>query len=196
MNDEQHRVLQMVQQGQITAEEADRLLAALESATPRAPASAQPASPETAPAADQQPRRRRYWEIPVAIGLVLLGISGLCLNSMSITLAVLCGWSLVVVGLLITVLGLMSGSMPWVHVRIRPQTGRRIVLSLPTPLGLIAPLIRLAGPLTQRFGGDDARENLDMAAMLITMLRETSLDEPMWIEIEDDDGDHIEVYWG
>lgn len=198
MDDEQRRILQMVQEGTITPAEAARLLDALaEEAVPAAedsppaPAPAPARAPDDVIAPGPAPRFRRYWEVPFAVGLILLGLAGVCVSSVSGVL-LLCGWSAFVVAAIIALAGLWSRSAAWVHVRIRESDGDRLSFSLPLPMGLAGWGLGLA----QRYVDDDTRANLDVAAGLLDMFRAADSHEPMTVEIDEEDGDHILVHIG
>jgi len=198
MDDEQRRILQMVQEGAITPDEAARLLDALvEEALPAAgdgspaPAPAPARAPDDVIAPGPAPRFRRYWEVPFAVGLILLGLAGVCVSSVSGVL-LLCGWSAFVVAAIIALAGWWSRSAAWVHVRIRESDGDRLSFSLPLPMGLAGWGLGLA----QRYVDDDTRANLDVAAGLLDMFRAADSYEPMTVEIDEEDGDHILVHIG
>ncbi len=198
MDDEQRRILQMVQEGAITPDEAARLLDALvEEALPAAgdgspaPAPAPARAPDDVIAPGPAPRFRRYWEVPFAVGLILLGLAGVCVSSVSDVL-LLCGWSAFVVAAIIALAGWWSRSAAWVHVRIRESDGDRLSFSLPLPMGLAGWGLGLA----QRYVDDDTRANLDVAAGLLDMFRAADSNEPMTVEIDEEDGDYILVHIG
>lgn len=198
MDDEQRRILQMVQEGAITPDEAARLLDALvEEALPAAgdgspaPAPAPARAPDDVIAPGPAPRFRRYWEVPFAVGLILLGLAGVCVSSVSGVL-LLCGWSAFVVAAIIALAGWWSRSAAWVHVRIRESDGDRLSFSLPLPMGLAGRGLGLA----QRYVDDDTRANLDVAAGLLDMFRAADSNEPMTVEIDEEDGDYILVHIG
>jgi len=198
MDDEQRRILQMVQEGAITPDEAARLLDALvEEALPAAgdgspaPAPAPARAPDDVIAPGPAPRFRRYWEVPFAVGLILLGLAGVCVSSVSGVL-LLCGWSAFVVAAIIALAGWWSRSAAWVHVRIRESDGDRLSFSLPLPMGLAGWGLGLA----QRYVDDDTRATLDVAAGLLDMFRAADSNEPMTVEIDEEDGDHILVHIG
>jgi len=198
MDDEQRRILQMVQEGAITPDEAARLLDALvEEALPAAgdgspaPAPAPARAPDDVIAPGPAPRFRRYWEVPFAVGLILLGLAGVCVSSVSGVL-LLCGLSSFVVAAIIALAGWWSRSAAWVHVRIRESDGDRLSFSLPLPMGLAGWGLGLA----QRYVDDDTRANLDVAAGLLDMFRAADSNEPMTVEIDEEDGDHILVHIG
>jgi hypothetical protein len=188
MNDEQHQILHMVQDGTLTPEEAETLLATLSSVSPQAPAT-------KAPAPDMK-QFRRYWEIPFAVGVILMGISGLCVSSTSNILLQVCGWSGLITAMIITLLGWYSYSSPWIHVRIKEHDGHRFAISLPLPLSAFGWLFDLARPVVQRFADDDTTANFETAASLVLMFEDAPTDEPITVEVDEEDGDHIQVYIG
>ncbi len=192
MDEERSRILQMVQDGAITPDEAARLLDALDDTAPpaadHAPAPAR--APDEVIGPETPPPFRRYWEVPFAVGLVLLGVAGLCIGSAPGLLLLLCGWSAFVVAGVIALIGWWSRTATWVHVRIHEHDGDRFALSLPLPMGVAGWGLAVA----RRFVDDDTRANLDTAAGLLDMLRDSSTREPMTFEIDEADGDHILVY--
>ena len=191
MSEEQRQVLQMLQNGVITPEEAAQLLDALN--TPAPTRVTEPVFRDPPP---DMKRLRRHWEVPFFAGLVLLGVAGLCVSSVSNTLLLICGWSLFALAGSITVIGWLSQWSPWVHVRIHERDGSRIAISLPLPLSLIDELVGLARPLVRRFTDAETAENLDTAAALLTAFKGAPLDEPITVEVDEEDGDHVRVYIG
>jgi hypothetical protein len=191
MSEEQRQVLQMVQNGVITPEEAAQLLDAL-----NAPPPARVTEPVFYEAPPDMKHLRRHWEVPFFVGLILLGVAGLCVSNVSNTLLLICGWSLFALAGMITVIGWLSQWSPWVHVRIRERDGSRIAISLPLPLSLIDELVELSRPLVRRFTDAETVENLDTAATLLTAFKGAPLDEPITVEVDEPDGDHVRVYIG
>ena len=205
MSEEQRRILQMVQDGILIAGEAEALLKALdelsakegdaEAPTPEAPAEAASLPPE-APEEPQEPDDtpyRRYWEIPVVVGAGLLATSGICLlwsGTIGLfTLGVLCLWSLFLLAGLVVLAGFWSRTARWVHVRVSETDGDRFRISLPLPLGMAAWGLRVA----RRFTDKETRANLDLAASLLSMVTLAPGDEPISVEVDDEDGDHVQV---
>lgn len=196
MTDERLQILQMVSDGVITAADAEKLLAALDSSAP--PKSTMAEDVTTQPPTDTPDMRvfRRYWDYPFFVGIVLLGIAGLCVTNTSSTPLLICGWSAFATAGLLTLAGWLSQWSPWVHVRIREHDGDRISFSLPLPLRLIGLLTRLVQPVVRRFAGAETGDNLDMVASFLIMMEDLPGDEPIAIDVNDEDGDHIQVYVG
>ena len=55
---------------------------------------------------------------------------------------------------------------------------------------------RVGAGLAQRYVDDDTRANLDVAAGLLDMFRAADSNEPMTVEIDEEDGDYILVHIG
>lgn len=135
---------------------------------------------------------RGWWLIPFWIGFGLTALGG--------WLAALGGgwWfgavPLLLVGIPLMTLGAISRTSPWVHVRIRAAEDartRRIAISLPIPVRLVAWIARAFG---HRIPGldDTALDELMMA-----LDGDVSAESPLTIEINDDeDGERIQVYLG
>lgn len=188
MNDEERYVLQMVAQGRITVEEAGRLLDALQ----------RPAD-STADRADSPPemvRLRRYWEVPFLGGLILLALASLGISLAGSPWLVLLAWVVLVEAVVLMVVGWLSQRSPWLHVRLKPRRGPRIAFSLPLPLPLVSWGVALVDPLVKRLDSGKTAEYLALTRALLDALHETSLIDPITIDIDDEDGDTVQIYLG
>jgi len=196
MDEERRQILEMVRDGVISADDAERLLRALaphELAPERA---TEMMLARAAPGSAGERRFRRWWEIPFALGLILFGAAALCVLSTSSTLLRVGGWGCAVVAALVVILAWLSQWTAWVHVRIHEQDGPHIAISLPLPLRLIHPLLGWVGALTRRFAGDDTAAQVDTALAMLAALDELPDGQPLSVEVDDEDGDHIQVYIG
>jgi hypothetical protein len=199
MIDERLRILQMVRDGKITIDDAEALLDALDAKdTLRhdAPEKRKPKPKPKREAAPDMARFRRYWDYPFIVGLLILGLAGLCATNTSVLLLDLCGWSVFALGGLIALGGWLSQWSPWAHVRIRERDGDRIAFSVPLPLRLVGSLVKGARRVAFRFVDDDTAENLDTAASFLMMAEGLSFDQPLEVEVDEEDGDHIQVFIG
>lgn len=190
---EQVRILQMVRDGVITIDEAEQLLAALDTPEPL------PAARKTTHRHGHMPemqRFRRYWEYPFVAGLIMLGVAGLCASNTPSPLIAFCGWSVFALAALIALIGWFSQWSRWVHVRIREQDGARIAFSLPLPLGLIGIVTDIASVFVHKFANRETAENLELVTSLLTLMDDEPLDEPLVLDIVDEDGDHVQVFVG
>jgi hypothetical protein len=200
--DETLHILQMLEQGTISADEAHQLLLAAQPDQEKQPEDVQPAA--VGPTAGfRAPEFRRYRllsYIPFGVSLAIL---------------LLCGWAtyvlyrhaegrataslvilLIVTALvfLVTAVALWMTATPWLHVRIRDRAEHRIAISLPLPLTIAYWGLHLA----QRFVHDESTAQLDAAAQMIQALRSSRSNltrEPIAIDV-DDEGGHVQVYIG
>lgn len=199
MSEARQQILQMLQNGKLTAEQAQELLQAIEPAEETQEAVAgEIVAPVEPPDMD---RFRRFWQYPFFIALAILIAVGLGLRSMyqasegAMTFWFFCVLSLFILTFILTALAFMSRSAPWVHVRVKEKQGRKIAISLPLPMGLAQWGIGIA----RNFVPASEQANLDMAAEFI---RSAGHDlkgpdtEPLMINVDDEDGDQVQVFIG
>ncbi|UCG24979.1 MAG: hypothetical protein JSW55_03010 [Chloroflexota bacterium] len=205
MSEAQDQILKMVEEGAITAEEADRLLAALgpEQSVETVAGDlvvADLPQPETVESSGPPPdfnRFRRFWRIPFIIAAGSLLLSGLGLAFMYqadegvATLGFLCIWSIFLLAFLATILILLARRAPWLHVRIQEKDGRRFAISMPLPMRLATWALAFA----RYFVPKEQAMHVDTAAAFVTAMQENPEQEPIIIDV-DDDGDKVEVYIG
>ena len=203
MDDARQQVLQMLQDGKLTAVQAQELLQALEP-----PAAVDPEPPEVAAgeivasaAPPDMDRFRRFWKYPFFIALaVLIGI-GLGLRSMyqasegAVTFWFFCVLNLFILTFLLTALAFMSRCAPWVHIRVSEKKGQKFAISLPLPMGLAQWGIGIA----RNFVPESERGSLDVAAEFIRSAQHNMHGadvEPFVIDVDDEDGDSVQVFIG
>jgi hypothetical protein len=198
--DTRQRVLRMLSDGVITAEEANELLNALGGRSPdRPPREAGPSL--SGVVADRPPPGlklfRRLWQaaIFVAAGCLIFGAVGLTLLYAAASevsmLALVCFWGIVLLaapGLVLTLLALRS---TWLYLDVRPGDGPRIALGLPMPLPLASGALRLARP----FVPAERAASLNMAAEFVAAMRHNPNPQPLQVRVDDDDT-QVEFYLG
>lgn len=100
-------------------------------------------------------------------------------------------WIPFVIGLL----GMISTyNVRWLHVRIRRASGdkpERIAVSLPLPLGLATVIVGFFS----RWMPPHVREK-NIAEILRDLDKNITKDEPLHIQVDDEDGEHVEVFIG
>jgi len=206
MNEAQDQILRMLEEGKITAEEADKLLAVLgpdQGVGTVAGDVVITEEPETGSGQSsyQRPDYSRYqtlWHIPffIAAGSLLLSGLGLALmyqaDERVATLGFLCIWSIFLLAFAATILIVLARQAPWLHIRIQEQGGRRIAISLPLPLRLANRVLRMARYIVPK----NQAMHLDTAATFVDAMGDDPNREPIIIEVDDDDGDKVELYIG
>jgi SHOCT-like domain len=218
MGEEQLQILKMLEEGQIGAEEAAELLAALRpeeeerslAAQPQAalhvrttdeaveePAPRPELSAERAPAPGWEgppARWSRFWIYPAMVGggLLILGavVLGLLYAAKAASGWRVCGWLPMILGMVVAILAWWSRTARWLHLRVKEKGERNIAFSFPLPLTLTAWVLRIIRPYVPQLKDTGVDE-------MILALRDTDLDEPFFVEVQDDkEGEHVQVYIG
>jgi hypothetical protein len=211
---ERLKILDMIENGTITAEEGMRLLAALEHENMHEFFDDMPSSDEHQaffnngmPDADSlvdniEPeeihRWKRWWSLPLWIGLGIVVLSSFWMQSAWSTNALgfwfFCTWVPMLLGILMMALAWNSRTAPWLHLRVRQAPGEkpdRIAISLPIPLRISAWGLRRFGHHIPNFDATGLDE-------VLIALNDTKNDNaPLFIDVHDDeDGEHVLVFIG
>jgi hypothetical protein len=136
-----------------------------------------------------------FWIYPLIAGGAVLLLGALVVALVSLTGGawgwLLCGWPLLLLGLLVFVLALWSRSATWMHLRISEGGKRKMALSFPVPLGLAAWAIRIAQPFVPQLRDTGVDE------VILAVRESSSRGEPLFIDVQDDkDGERVELYLG
>lgn len=146
----------------------------------------------------KQPSRRGNWRLWWSI---VLGI-GTALTAGAAGLAVLSGWwwlcagPMLLMGIILLIVAALTYDSHWASVRV--MTGARswprdIALSVPVPIGLAAWVLKTFN----QFIPGLARTQVDELLVGLGELEETiSRSEMITIEVDGEDGEHVEVYLG
>lgn len=197
MSDERDKVLAMVQNGTIDAEQANELLQALE---PEEDGMVVTAVTEASGDIPDMNRYRSFWIAPFVVlsavtTLLALWLRALATNRKSkLPLSFLVVLSLFLFSLGLTVLLFVSRKSTWVHVRVQEKDGANIAISMPLPLSLAGWAIDYA----REFVDGEALDNLEMAATAIAAAQESFNDpdaDPIMINVDDEDA-HVQVFIG
>ena len=192
MSEERTKILQMVADGKISAEEASRLLAAL------GDGGDQPdAETDSAPPPVEMPRFGNLWLIPLYVGLTIF-VCGALAAFPAYTLSrswifAVCGWPLFVVGLLVMLAAYAARKSRWIHIRVTNVDGaqRSIKLSFPLPLQLSAWALKLASRWVPRLKDTNVDE------LIVALNEGVTRDQPLFIDVQEgDDGERVQVYIG
>jgi len=224
---ERLQILEMIEKGIISAADGVRLLNSLQGEPYEAEvalgegeastAEGQPASPpepESAPYEPSQAYRtsgatnefeagiekwRRWWWIPLTVGISTIVISALFMylayleSGFGFWFA--CMWFPLLFGILVTSLAAASRTARWLHVRIQQAPGERpqtIRISLPLPIRFTTWIYRIAKPHIHI----DGVNNVNLEEALVA-LEKVSPEQPFYVKVdEDDSGEKVEVYIG
>lgn len=207
-SEERRKILQMVEEGKISAEDAASLMRALDQdgdqdeAEPEVipPASAPGYERSEAPEFDQiKARARRFSLIPLwaGIGITLLSawIIYAIQQSAGMNFWFYCMILPLMLGVLLIALGSGGRSSRWIYVNVdrrdvKPGDGpRTITIGFPLPLGLVSWFFNTFGANLQGLGPQKGQAIADM----LEATKHTR--EPLMVNVEDDEA-HVQVYIG
>lgn len=194
MTDEQDKILSMLEEGTISAEEADVLLAAVEEDVDDSSPHMKAAYPVGSP--PDRGQVSEAWRLPFNISLVVAALSGSLLwrarrasRLANVVLTILLLPVMLVSGSFALFLYL-SRSGPWLYMRIRGREGQRFAFSLPFPLEWARSAIQF---IQSQEPDVEVREKLDMAGEFLAAVDSSDIQEPVSIDISDEGG-RIEIY--
>jgi hypothetical protein len=207
-SEERRKILQMVEEGKVSAEEAAQLMRALEAEGDSAEAEIEivetgaGSGPERsdAPEFDQiKSRARRFALIPLWAGILFTIFSAWILyaiqRSAGTNFWFYCMTLPLMLGVLLIALGSGGGSSRWIYINVdrrdaKPGDGpRHISLGLPLPLGFVAWFFNTFGQNIQGMG----RGKGQAIAEMIEATKNSS--DPLMINVDDDDA-HVQLYIG
>jgi hypothetical protein len=191
-NAERMSILNMVESGQISTEDALQLLEALNQS--EMSGETEPYEWETSSA--DAPQSGDWWIYPTAAGAVVMAVGAplLVLGIMRTTpilLAFCCGWTPFLIGLAILTIGVWSRGARWLYLRIEnaDASRRTIAFGFPLPLTLSAWIMRIIRPFVPQISDVPVEE-------MILALRDND-GEPIYIDVQDEDDDeHVTVFIG
>jgi hypothetical protein len=219
-------ILQMIEDGKITADEGMRLLNAMSGNKPadaKTSATAEAASPDlgetvqtgeaspppglgeiasepkvTAPPNPQVNYWKRWWMLPMFVGLAVTVVGGLLMywavQSSGVGFWFLCSWVPLLIGLAISAVAWASRTSRWVHIRVDRTGGerpKRIAISLPIPLKVVAWVLRTFGTRIRNLN------NTAVDEILLALEESATPDEPIFIDVTNGKkGERVQVYFG
>lgn len=196
MDDTYLKILQMIENGTLSAAEGEKLLDALDAG----PAETTPAAPEVVPAEPAPPPAGppRSWQLiwiyPALGGLVLLGAMG-GLTAVLVQGGRALGWlactiPLMLLGTLVAVLAWWSRTARWLHLSVRGKKDK-IRLSFPLPLRLTAWILHFLRPWVPQLRDTAVDE------VILALADVDTSDGPLAVEVNDEeDGEEVRVYIG
>ena len=222
---ERLQILEMIEKGVITASEGVRLLNSLQGEpgevaiplmSPAASVAAEATKTSPAPEVIEEPpasepkasptpfefdsgikKWRRWWWVPLTIGIGMTVISGLLMflayQNSGFGFWFACLWFPLLLGVIVISLAAASRTTRWLHVRIHQEPGewpQTIAISLPVPIRFVAWILRIFRPHIP---------NMDKTSLdeVILALDKTSPDQPFYVKVDEgESGEKVEVYIG
>jgi len=209
-SEERRKILQMVEEGKISAEDAASLMRALDADAGDADAEAEIEVIETgpshsyerteAPEFDQiKSRARRFALISLWVGILFTVLSAWIIYAIQQNAGAnfwfYCMILPLMLGVLLIALGSGGRSARWIYINVdrrdaKPGDGpKHITLGFPLPLGLVGWFFSTFGQNMSGLGGGKGRAIAEM----IEATKHSS--EPLMINVDDDDA-HVQVYIG
>jgi hypothetical protein len=207
-SEERRKILQMVQDGKISAEQASSLMRALDADTDDAEAEVEVVEAgagsgfekDGAPEFEEvKSRARRFAMIPLWIGVFIAVMSAWGIYSVQQSAGVnfwfFCLMVPLLLGVLLIALGAGGESSKWLYVNVDRGNAqdwpRNITLGFPLPLGLTAWFLRTFG----RYIHGMEKTNVDEIIQILDATGKSGA--PLIINANDnEDGEHVQVYIG
>lgn len=207
----ERKIFDMVEQGQITAEEGLRLINAMGGYSDESEPSEDQgnAAFEVVQEDERMPtaqisevemrwmkRLKRWWVLPFGIGLIITTLGAVWMyagySAKGFGVGFWLAWIPFLLGIFILSLCFQTSHSVWLHVRIQQKPGekpQRIAFSLPMPLSLTRWFLRTFG---ERIPGlkDQPLESYS------EILNNLSPEEPFYVHVDDEDGESVEVFIG
>ena len=203
-SDEQRQILRMVEEGKISADEAMKLIKAIEATpveddievieTEAGPGQGRGSAPEFE---EVKARARRFALIPLGIGVVFTVLASywlyLLVQNANYGFWFVCAWFPLLLGVFL--LALSGGGLNgrWLYLNVDQEPGERpqhITLGFPIPVGLLGWLLRNFGHYVR---GMDRRQVDD----ILTLLATTDAHDPLIVNVDEGErGERVQVYIG
>ncbi len=213
MENSERKILDMVEQGQITADEGLRLMNAMGKGTadpqPEPQAAYGEAVDETSrPVGSyashisleevaRMNRLKNWWLLPFSIGLIILFLGAIWMyagyRDAGFGFGFWIAWVPFLLGIFIVAVSVRTSKSVWLHLKVKQATGEKpeqINLSLPLPLNLAKWFFTAFG---EKITGLDNKGIGDIPSILENL----SPEEPFYVHVnDDDDGEEVEIYIG
>jgi hypothetical protein len=156
-----------------------------------------PAPISAAPDSEEIRKWKRWWVIPMWVGVGITVIGGALMyttfaaNGLGFWFA--CAWFPFLLGVLVMALAWGSRTAPWLHVRIhqRPgETPQKIAISFPLPT-------RIAGWGLRTFGHYIPNmDSVNLDGVMKAIDESTKDGTPFFVDVDDEDGERVQVFIG
>ena len=204
-SEERRKILQMVADGKINAEDAAKLISAIEDSV-EAPIEVIEAAPSSrsenveAPEFEEVRRRaRRFAIIPLWAGVLLTIITAWGMYTIQqgagYNFWFFCLGMPLFFGVLLTALGAAGARSRWMYVNVdrshQPDWPRQITIALPLPLGLVSWFLKVFGPHIEGL----KQTAIDEVIQAIALTK--SIREPLIVNVDESEGgERVQVFIG
>jgi polyhydroxyalkanoate synthesis regulator phasin len=141
-------------------------------------------------------RLKRWWVLPFGVGLLITTLGAIWMymgyTANGFGFGFWLSWLPFLLGIFILALSFQSRYSVWLHVRIKQKPGetpQRIAISLPLPISLTRWVISTFGNKIPGMEGQPVEEYSEM-------LKSVSPEEPFYVHVDEGDGEEVEVFIG
>lgn len=199
-------ILKQVENGEISLEEASKLLSEIDQgeefskSEPEVLVADKIISSESIPVTDNEKPAWAFvfWAVPLILGLVLTIFSATWLYqnylSSGLGFKFWLTWIPFSIGVFLIYFGWSLQKARWIHINIKQPKGespQRIFLAFPIPFQFIGFVMKI---FKSKFS--DKMSNMDVEELLKTVDDHIRKDEPLYVNVDDDDGTKVEIYIG
>lgn len=204
-SEEKKKILQMVEEGKVTAEEAMTLIKAIEESSAEdviEVVEAEPISIVERSAGlefeEVKTRAKKYAMIPLGIGVVFTVLSSYWMYALvqnaNYGFWFFCAWFPLLLGIILVTFSAGGMNSRWLYVNVDQRQGewpQHITFGFPIPLGLISWGLRNFGHFIR---GKDKKK---VDEMLMALSLTDNLDEPLIVNVDEGEhGERVQVYIG
>ncbi|MFN8383746.1 MAG: hypothetical protein U0V02_17525 [Anaerolineales bacterium] len=203
-SEERKKILQMVADGKISADEAATLMRALDESAEEeivvvGEASGMGGERSDAPEFDQVRRRaNRFSSAFLWMGVIFTVLSAWAMfgiqQKAGANFWYYCMGMPLFLGILFTTMGAGSRTSRWMYVNVdrshQEEWPRNITIAFPLPLGLASWFLKNFGSRIEGF----KKTNVDEVIQAIAMAK--NITEPLIVHVDDDDGERVQVFIG
>ena len=157
----------------------------------------QPDSEQATSAKPEFSHWRNFWMIPLWIGVGITVVSALLMvwaqQASGLGFWFFCAGAPFTLGVILIALAWQTRAAPWLHLRVHQKPGehpQNIAISLPLPLGISAWFLRT---FRHRIPGMDG---VSIDEIITTLHQSTSPENPIFIAVEEEDGEQVQIYIG
>jgi hypothetical protein len=141
---------------------------------------------------------RRFWMIPLWIGVGITVLSGMWMYwafmKSGIGFWFICSWIPFFLGVALMAASYASRRSRWLHLRIDQKPGEKpqhIAISFPLPIRLASWFFRTFGHHIQGLPPE-----IKIDELLNAVDENTNAETPLYVEVDDDDGEKVRIYIG